>query len=45
MNLKNLLFDEQSKLVCTPEQHRKKCNDSSLENHRLTGELLQIGGF
>ena len=27
LNLKNLLFDEQSKLVCTLKIHRKKCND------------------
>lgn len=26
MNLKHLLDDEQSKLVCTSRQHRKKCN-------------------
>lgn len=28
MNLKNLLFREQSKLVCTLKQHKKKCNVS-----------------
>ena len=28
MNLKNLLFEEQSKLVCTLKQHKKKCNVS-----------------
>lgn len=28
MKLKNLLFKEQSKLVCTLKQHKKKCNVS-----------------
>ena len=28
MTLKNLLFEEQSKLVCTLKQHKKKCNVS-----------------
>ena len=28
MNIKNLLFKEQSKLVCTLKQHKKKCNVS-----------------
>ncbi len=28
MNIKNLLFEEQSKLVCTLKQHKKKCNVS-----------------
>lgn len=28
MTIKNLLFEEQSKLVCTLKQHKKKCNVS-----------------
>ena len=28
MTLKNLLFEEQSNLVCTSKQHKKKCNVS-----------------
>ena len=29
MTLKNLLFEEQTKLVCTLKHHRKKWNGSS----------------